>query len=117
MSRFARSAALALALDCVVPAATAQTTGVPVETAPVPLPPEKQAMVKEHVRRNDVPAADPSAPVTVGMIVPEGTELFALPQDNVTEVPSVTRYKFLVTGATIAVVDPETRKVIQIIQR
>ena len=116
MSRFARSAALALALGCVT-AAAAQTSGVPVETAPVPLPLDKQTIVKDYVKRSDMPAVDPGAPVAVGMTVPEGTELFALPQDNVTEVPSVTRYKFLVTGATIAVVDPETRKVIQIIQR
>ena len=116
MSRFARSAALALALGGIT-AATAQTSGVPVETAPVPLPLDKQTIVKDYVKRSDMPAVDPGAPVTVGMIVPEGTELFALPQDTVTEVPKVTRYKFLVTGATIAVVDPETRKVIQLIQR
>ncbi len=38
-----------------------------------------------------------------------------LPQDSVTEVPATTSYKFLLTGKTIAVIAPESRKVIQII--
>jgi hypothetical protein len=33
----------------------------------------------------------------------------------VSEIPATTSYKFLLTGKTIAVVDPESRKVIQII--
>ena len=116
MKLLVRSAAVVLSLIGAVAVATAQTTGTPVETAPVPLPPEKQAIVKEHVRRNNVPAANLDGPVTVGVTLPETVELFALPQDTVTEVPTVTRYKFLSTSNVIAVVDPETRKVIQIIQ-
>src|SRR3954452_17882143 len=69
-----------------------------------------------RIRRNYVPAANLDGPVTVGVTLPETVELFALPQDTVTEVPTVTRYKFLSTSNVIAVVDPETRKVIQIIQ-
>jgi hypothetical protein len=53
--------------------------------------------------------------VTVGTVVPESVELWGLPQDSVSEVPATTGYKFLLTGQTIAVVDPESRKVIQII--
>ena len=34
----------------------------------------------------------------------------------VTEVPSVTRYKFFRVGNTIAVVDPNNRKIIQVIK-
>ncbi len=116
MNRFAQSAALALMLGW-TSTTLAQTTGTPVETAPVPLPAEKQAIVKEHVKRNDMPVANIGAPVTVGMTLPETVELFALPQDTVTEVPKVTSYKFLITADTIAVVDPESRKVIQIIQK
>jgi hypothetical protein len=35
----------------------------------------------------------------------------------VSEVPAVTSYKFLLTGKTIAIVDPDSRKVIQIIPK
>jgi hypothetical protein len=95
--------------------AAAQTGGTPVETPPVPLPPEKQAAVKQHVERQNPPEAQTGGPVTVGMTVSENVELWTLPQDSVSEVPTLTSYKFLRTGKTIAVVDPETRKVVQII--
>jgi hypothetical protein len=95
--------------------AAAQTGGTPVETPPVPLPPEKQATVKKHVQREKPPEVQTGGPVTVGMVVPENVALWGLPQDSVTEVPATTSYKFLLTGKTIAVIDPESRKVIQII--
>jgi hypothetical protein len=81
----------------------------------VPLSPEKQAVVKQHVEREKPPEAQTGGSVTVGMTVPEDVELWSLPQDSVTEVPATTRYQFLRIGKTIAVVDPESRKVIQII--
>jgi Protein of unknown function (DUF1236) len=63
------------------------------------------------------PPRTSARPPSVGMTLSETVELFALPQDTVTEVPKVTSYKFLITGDTIAVVDPGSRKVIQLIQR
>jgi Protein of unknown function (DUF1236) len=94
--------------------AAAQTTRT-VEPSSMPLSAEKQAVVKEHVRRAKVSEAQADGRVTVGMIVPEEVELWALPQDSVTEVPTVTSYKFVHAGKTIAVVDPEYRKAIQVI--
>lgn len=96
--------------------ATAQTGGAPVETAPVPLSADKQAIVREYVQRETVPEAQTGSPVTVGMTAPEGVELWTLPQDSMTEVPTVTSYRFFRSGDVIAVVEPESRKVIQIIQ-
>jgi Protein of unknown function (DUF1236) len=49
------------------------------------------------------------------MTVPEEVELWGLPQDSVTEVPTVTSYKFFHAGKIIAVVEPESRRVIQVI--
>jgi hypothetical protein len=95
--------------------AAAQTSGTPVETSPVLLSPEKQATVKQHVQREKPSEAQTGGPLTVGTIVPESVELWSLPQDSVSEVPTVTSYKFLLTGKTIAVVDPESRKVIQLL--
>ena len=104
-----------LAFMLVASTAAAQTGGTPVETPPVPLSPEKQAVVKQHVEREKPPEAQTGGSVTVGMTVPEDVELWSLPQDSVTEVPATTRYQFLRIGEAIAVVDPESRKVIQII--
>jgi hypothetical protein len=102
-----------LAVTLAAFAAAAQTGGTPVETPPVPLSPEKQAAVKQHAERPSEARTD--GPITVGMIVPDSVELWSLPQDSVTEVPATTSYRFLRTGKTIAVVDPNTRKVVQII--
>jgi hypothetical protein len=99
----------------VASAAAAQTGGTLVETPPVPLSPEKQAMLMHHVQREKPREARTNGPVTVGMIVPDSVELWSLPQDSVTEVPATTSYKFMLTGKTIAVVDPGTRKVVQIV--
>ncbi len=94
--------------------AIAQTSGTPVDLPKALLPPEKQAIIKDHLRKAKMAIADIKGDVTVGMTTPEGVELWALPQDSVTEVPIVTSYKFFTSGRTIAVVDPESRKVIQV---
>ena len=84
---------------------------------------EKQAQVKAFVRDYDSIVKDGSkAPkvdqaLAVGELLPEEVTLAALPQDNVTEVPQVTSYRFVLAGnGTIAMVDPATRRVIQVIQ-
>jgi hypothetical protein len=83
----------------------------------MPLPADKHSLVKEHVSRAKVPEAKVDGPVTVGMTVPEDIELWSLPQDSVTEVPTVSSYKFFHARRTIAVVDPESRTVIQVIPK
>jgi hypothetical protein len=55
--------------------------------------------------------------MTVGAIVAPEVELIALPEDTVTEVPMITSYRFAVAPNGIAVVDPETRQVIQLVAR
>ena len=97
-------------------AQTAATTGTEAQ-ALVVLPPEKQALVREHVKRSDFPAAQLSQPVSVGMVVPPEVDLIVLPQDVGTVVPTTTSYQFLVASDLIAVVEPETRKVIQLVPR
>ena len=71
MKSLVRSAALAAALGWAVISATAQTGGTPIESPPVLLPPEKQAIVKEYVKeyvkRTKVPLPEIKGPVTVGI--------------------------------------------------
>jgi hypothetical protein len=105
-----------LALALVTAPALAQNAPRTVEPSPTPLAAEKQATVREHIRRANVPEAKPGAAITIGMTVPDDVELWSLPQDSVTEVPTVTSYKFFHAAKTIAVVDPESRKVVQIIR-
>jgi hypothetical protein len=84
---------------------------------------EKQAQVKAFVRDYGRIVKDgPKLPkvdqaLAVGELVPEDVALAALPQDSVTEVPQVTSYRFvLAANGAIAVVDPATRRVVQLIQ-
>jgi hypothetical protein len=86
------------------------------EPSSMPLSSDKHGLVKEHVRRAKVPEAKIDEQVAVGMTVPEGVELWGLPQDSMTEVPTVSSYKFFHVGKVIAVVDPDSRKVVQLIR-
>jgi hypothetical protein len=105
--------------------ATAQSPNAPAaaqEMEKPPLSPEKQLEVKTSITRfsrglrpgQDLPrVADKLA---VGATVPTTMELINLPQDTVTEVATTTTYRFLLMRDGIAVVDPDTRKVVQIIE-
>ena len=77
---------------------------------------DKQAVVREHVLRTKQPAQEVGALTVGGSVAPEA-ELISLPEDTVTEVPQITSFKFVVATNGIAVVDPETRQVVQLIPR
>ena len=105
-------------------AAVAQSPGgptVPVETVKPPLSAEKQLEVKTSIARfnralkpgQDLPKVNER--LAVGATVPASMDLISLPQDTVTEVATTTTYRFVLMREGIAVVDPETRKVVQII--
>ncbi len=108
-----------IALGAVHPAASQPVQGTPVETGGSrPLPPEKQKLILDHVKRStDLPQASLSEPLRVGMTIPPEVEVLGLPQDAVTTVPTVTTYNYLIVGDQIAIIEPETRKVIQLVKR
>ena len=102
----------------------AQSPGGPatvIETAKPPLSPEKQLEVKTSIARygralkpgQELPKLNEK--LAVGATVPMTVELITLPQDTVTEVATTTTYRFVLMREGIAVVDPETRKVVQVI--
>jgi hypothetical protein len=51
------------------------------------------------------------------MTIPEEVELLAMPQDIGTDTPTTTSYRYLITSDVIAVVEPQSRRVIQLITR
>ena len=122
--------AMAAASGCAVALLSGSSLG---QSAPPPrtvdstqstmLSAEKQAQVKAFVRDYDrivkdgskVPKVDRA--LAIGELVPEDVTLAALPQDSVTEVPQVTSYRFVLAGNDIiAMIDPATRRVVQLIQ-
>jgi hypothetical protein len=108
-----------IALGAVHPAASQPAQGTSVETGePRPLTPDKQKMILDQVKRStDLPQASLSGPIRIGMTIPPEVELLGLPQDAATIVPTVTTYNYLIVGDQIAIIEPETRKVIQLIKR
>jgi hypothetical protein len=95
----------------------APTPGAVVESRPVVLSPETQALVREQAKRPNLPVAQLSEPARIDMTIPEEVELLAMPQDMATETPTTTSYRYLITSDVIAVVEPQSRKVIQLITR
>ena len=108
-----------VAFGSLAPAWPQPTQGSPVVTGePRPLPPEKQKMILEQVRRSpDLPQASLSEPVRVGMIIPDEVEVLELPQDAATTVPTITTYRYIIVGDQIAIIEPGSRTVIQVIKR
>ena len=102
-------------------AQSAAPPGEAVKVANPPLSPEKQLEIKTSIARysralkpgQELPRI--SDKLAVGATVPAAVQLITLPQDTVTEVPTTTSYRFVLMGNSIAVVEPETRKVLQVI--
>ncbi len=96
----------------------APTPGTVVESPTPPvLSPEKQNLIREQAKRPNLPVAQLSEPARIDMVVPDEVELLAMPQDIATETPTITSYRYLITSDVIAVVEPQSRKVIQLITR
>ena len=95
----------------------APTPGVVVESRPVVLSPETQALVREQAKRPNLPVAQLSEPARIDMTIPDEVELLAMPQDIGTDTPTTTSYRYLITSDVIAVVEPQSRRIIQLITR
>jgi Protein of unknown function (DUF1236) len=89
-------------------------------TGSVPLSVEKQLEIKtslaraNQASRGGLPKVDQT--FTPGAVVPDRIDLITLPEDAVSAAPSTTSYRFVLTTTGIAVVDPSTRRVIQVIE-
>lgn len=87
-----------------------------------PLSAERQLEIKTSIARQSrglKPGQElPKSAETfvVGATVPASTALVTLPQEAFSAVPEVTSYSFVLMEKGIAVVDPATRKVIQVIE-
>ena len=87
------------------------------ESRPVVLSPETQTLIREQANRPNLPVAQLREPARIDMTIPEEVELLAMPQDIATETPTTTSYRYLITSDVIAVVEPQSRRVIQLITR
>ncbi len=116
MKSFVIATATAMGLLAAVPAGaqTSVTTTTTETTGSVTIAPEKRTIIRKELGS--------SAPVTikervtVGATVPETVELRSVPETIVSDIPSVKGYRYFVYNDDVVLVDPQTRKVVTIVE-
>jgi hypothetical protein len=117
MKSFVIATAAAIGLLAAVPAGaqtSVTTTTTTDTTGSVTIAPEKRTVIRQQLGT--------SAPVTikervtVGATVPETVELQSVPETLVSDIPSVKGYRYFVYNDDVVLVDPQTRKVVTIVE-
>jgi hypothetical protein len=108
----AAAVGLVAALPASAQTSTVTTTG-PTATGSVTIAPEKRTVTKQ--RFTGAPVTTVKEKVTVGATVPADVELMAVPDTVVTELPTVKSYRYFRYNDDVVLVDPSSRRVVQII--
>lgn len=82
-------------------------------TGSIMIAPEKRTVIKQ--RFTGAPVTTVKEKVTVGATVPADVELMAVPDTVVTELPTVKSYRYFRYEDDVVLVDPSSRRVVQII--
>ncbi len=83
--------------------------------AVIELSPEQRTTVYRTITKERVRTAPPAGiSFSIGAEIPASVELYAVPET--VEVPSIRRYRYTVWNNQVVLVDPGTRKVVQIIR-
>jgi hypothetical protein len=105
-------AILALAGSAVAQSTTVTTTA-PSVGATVTIAPEQRTKIKQYVVQQKVKPITLKERVTVGATLPADVELVAVPSDWG---PEVTKYRYVYSGDHVVLVEPSSRRVIQVIE-
>jgi hypothetical protein len=82
------------------------------QTVSIDLAPEQRTRIKEYVVKERVAPVTIRERVAVGATIPAGVELRAVPD---TWGPSVSRYRYVYHDDNVVLVDPSSRRVIEVI--
>ena len=74
--------------------------------------PEQRVKIKEYVVRQKIHPVVINQPLGLGVTLPGDVDLVAVPSDWG---PSLTSYRYVYAGNRVLLVDPTTRRVVQII--
>ncbi|MEP9378588.1 DUF1236 domain-containing protein [Aquabacter sp. CN5-332] len=113
-ANFAVATIAALLVTAPALAQTSTTTTVsPSGSSSVSVTTEQRTKIRDYVVREQRPsvAAPSGFTVSTGATVPQSVELYSFPSDV-----GVSRYRYSVIGGQTVLVEPGTRKVIQIIE-
>ncbi|MBB4040990.1 hypothetical protein GGR34_002649 [Microvirga flocculans] len=108
--------ATAIGLLAAVPAGaqTSVTTTTTETTGSITIAPEKRTII--HKQLGTTKPVTIKERVTVGATVPDTVELQSVPETIVSEVPAVKGYRYFVYNGEVVLVDPQTRKVVTIVE-
>ena len=101
-----------LALASPAFAQTTVTTTAPSAGATVTIAPEQRTRIKQYVVQQKVRPVTVKERVTVGTVLPPDVEFAAVPGDWG---PELGRYRYVYTNNNVVLVEPSSRRVIQII--
>jgi len=76
---------------------------------------EKRTKVQSAFKSHKSASANVNVDVRVGAAVPRSVTLAAVPQDVVILVPGWERYRYIVIGDTVCIVDPDTYEIVDVI--
>jgi hypothetical protein len=115
-----RSGAIALAVMAGAGVALAQTTMLDVRLQLSES--QKQQIYKSIAGDSKAPLTGPAAKqppteVRIGASIPSEVKLLDLPAPTVKQVPVMERYKYVVVGGDVAIVDPGSRQIVEIIRQ
>jgi hypothetical protein len=124
MKGHVRIATIAFALFCAPDFAAAQTAN-PAGTnqksqalTHLELTPIQKEMIFTAIRRSSVKIANPprNLDVSIGAQVASSTELYALPDQVVADVPDLKSFRFTIVNNTLLLIDPASMRVVEIIR-
>jgi len=88
------------------------TTQTVVTSQPLQLTPVQRQRIYTTVTRQAVAPATATVQYQIGMRVPESTQLYALPDDVLVEVPTVRNYRYVVVNKRVWLVDPGSSEIV-----
>ena len=96
----------------ILAAAALLSTAAYAQTAIVQIAPEQRTKIKEYVVQKKMTPIAMTDKVVVGATIPQSVELVAIPSDWG---PTFANYRYVYTDNNVVLVEPSSRKVIQII--
>jgi hypothetical protein len=91
---------------------TIVTTPAPGPGVTVTIAPEQRTRIKQYVVQQKVKPITIKERVTVGTVLPADVEFAAVPGDWG---PELSRYRYVYSGDNVVLVEPSSRRVIQVI--
>ena len=82
------------------------------QSVTVEIGPQERTRIKEYVVKEKVSPVRVQERVTVGAVLPADVELRTVPADWG---PSVSKYRYIYSGDNVVLVEPSSRRVVQII--